>query len=183
MKLSSGRQNIAIAVLLAMFCLPFLAVGGYLITKNQWAKSRIAELEPRYARLKGLDSNRTELGRMLGDSVATIAQYAYPRTQDVSQAGNEAQQRVRDIATRAGLSLVSSQVLPAKVDGPFDRIPLVVRLEGELPQLQAALVVISSQSPTLNFESFSIQTIGAVKSEVQQRLAIQLNLFVLRARS
>ena len=78
--------------------------------------------------------------------------------------------------------MVSSQVLPAKADGKFDRIPLTVRLEGELPALQAALTILAGQSPAIGFEGLSVQTIGAVKAEVPQRLNIQFNLFVLRAR-
>lgn len=183
MKLRIKRQTLAAVLLAVIVVLPFLLAGAYLSSKYRWASDRLSELEPRYARMLGLDSSRAELSRALSASVDTVNRYAYPASQDVSQAGNEAQQRVRDISTKAGLTLVSSQVLPAKTEGAFDRIPMVVRLEGDLPALQAALVVLQAQSPVLNFEGFSVQTIGAVKAEVAQRLNIQLNLFVLRARS
>lgn len=183
MKIAAQRQTVAAIVAVLLLALPFLFAGIYLTTKYRWADTRLAELEPRYARLLGLDASRAELGRALTAATDSVSRYAYPASQDVSQAGNEAQQRVRDISTKAGLTLVSSQVMPAKTEGPFDRIPLMVRLEGDLPSLQASLVVLQAQSPVLNFEGFSVQTIGAVKPEVAQRLSIQLNLFVLRARS
>lgn len=183
MKSKANRQTVAGVILLVALSLPFIAVGAYLLSKYRWADERLAELEPRYARMLGLEASRAELSRALAGSVDVLGRYVYPVTQDVSQAGNDAQQRVRDISTKAGLTLVSSQVLPAKAEGAFDRIPLAVRLEGDLPAMQAALVVLLAQSPALNFEGFSVQTIGAVKPEVQPRLNIQFNLFVLRARS
>lgn len=57
-----------------------------------------------------------------------LTQYAYPGSMEVTQAGNDAQQRVRGIFIQAGLDLVSSQVLPPKIRKQFDRIPLTVRL-------------------------------------------------------
>ena len=182
MKISLQRRAVVAWLLAAAFLVPFVAAGAYLAAKHRWAGARLAEIEPRYARMLGIDASRAELGRALSESAETLGRYTYPSSQGASQAGNEAQQRVRDISTKAGLTLISSQVLPAKAEGLFDRIPLVVKLEGDLPSLQAALVVLSAQTPALNFEGFSVQTIGAVKPEVQQRLAVQFNLFVLRVR-
>jgi general secretion pathway protein M len=181
-KININRQTVAAILLLVALSLPFVVAGAYLVSKYRWAGDRLAELEPRYARMTGLEASRAELSRALSGSVDVLGRYVYPASQDVSQAGNDAQTRVRDISTKAGLTLVSSQVLPARAEGPFDRIPLTVRLEGDLPAMQAALVVLLAQTPALNFEGFSVQTIGAVKPEVQQRLNIQFNLFVLRAR-
>jgi hypothetical protein len=60
---------------------------------------------------------------------------------------------------------------------------MVVRLEGELGALQAVLVVLASEAPIVHFDGMSIQTIGAVKPEVPQRLNIEFKLFVLRSRT
>ena len=109
-----------------------------------------------------------------------LTQYAYPGSMEVTQAGNDAQQRVRGIFTQAGLDLVSSQVLPPKLEKQFDRIPLTVRLEGGLVALQSALVVLSGQSPAILVDGFSVQTVGVVKVDMPQRLAIQFDLSVLR---
>jgi general secretion pathway protein M len=177
------RQNLGVGLVLLALLLPLALVAAYLVGKYQWVEATMAEVEPRYARLLGLQSSQTELNQAIAQSAALLSRQAYPATQDVSQAGNDAQQRLRNIATRAGLSIMSSQVLPPKAEKQFDRVPLAVRLEGELPALQAALVVLAGESPAINFESFSVQTIGAVKAEVPQRLSIQFNLFILRARS
>ena len=48
--------------------------------------------------------------------------------------------------------------------------------------LQTALVGLSSQSPAILIDGFTVQTIGAVRADVPQRLGIQFNLSVLRER-
>src|SRR5690606_16197252 len=108
------------------------------------------------------------------------AQYAYPESLDVTQAGNDAQQRVRSLFTAAGLQIVSSQVLAPKTDKGFDRIPMTVRSEGELMGLQAALVGITNQAPIILVDGVSVKTVGAIKSKEPQRLDIQFNLSVLQ---
>src|SRR5512133_2274694 len=176
MKSLLTRQNLGMGLILLALLLPLALVSAYLVGKYQWVEGAMAEVEPRYARLLGLESSQSELNQAITQSAALLSRSVYPATLDVSQAGNDAQQRLRNIATRAGLSIMSSQVLPPKAEKQFDRVPLTVRLEGELPALQAALVVLAGESPAINFESFSVQTIGAVKAEVAQRLNIQCNL-------
>ena len=183
MKLAIDRRAVGAGLLGLLLLLPLLGAGAYLWSKHQWAGNRLAEIEPRYARLLGLEASTAELAQAQGAATAYLARYAYPSTLDAAQVGAEAQQRVRNIATVAGLTITSSQVLPAKTEGGFDRIPLVVRLEGELGALQAVLAVLASEKPVIHFEGMSVQTIGAVRSEVPQKLNLQFNLFVLRRRS
>jgi len=183
MKTPASRRSLATGLLVGLLLLPVFGAAAYLLHKHQWATERLAELEPRYARLLGLEASQAELAQAQRTAQAHLARFAYPSTRDVSQTGAEAQQRVRNIATIAGLTIVSSQVMPAKTEGQFDRIPLVVRLEGELGSLQAVLVVLASEAPIIHFDGMSIQTIGAVRPEVPQRLNIEFKLFVLRSRT
>ncbi len=180
MKQSLSREKIALTVsLLAVLAVLALA-GLYVLQKHNWAQTRMADLEPRYARLLGLQTQQAELAQTAAAAQALLAQQSYPAAQDASQAGNDAQQRIRSIATAAGLEIVSSQVLASKPEKDFDRIPLAVRAEGPLLALQTALVALSGQSPRLVVDGLNVQTIGAVKADVPQRLAIQFSFFVLR---
>jgi general secretion pathway protein M len=176
---AANRSAIALALGILFF------VGGstaYVVTRHIWARDRLAELEPRYARLVGLGESGPALDAALAERRAFLARHAYPVGQDVARAGSDAQQRARETFSKAGLDVSSTQVLPAKeVDG-FDRIPLVLRLEGELSALQSALVVLPTPSPSLFVESFSVQTMGMPRADGPQRLSIQANLFVLRVR-
>lgn len=177
-----AANRIAIALVLGAV----LFVGGataFVVSRHVWARDRLAELEPRYARLVGLGMSGPALDAALAERRAFVSRHAYPVGQDVARAGSDALQRARETFSRAGLDVSSTQVLAAKEVEGFDRIPLVLRLEGELPALQSALVVLPTPSPSLFVESFTIQTVGTPRADgPPQRLSIQANLFVLRAR-
>jgi general secretion pathway protein M len=159
------------------------AFGVYhLKARHDWAADRLQQIDQRYARLAGLEASRTELDKTESAARAALSVGAYPASEDASRAGNDAQRRVRDAFSKAGLQVVSSQVLAAKVDRAFDRIPMAVRLEGDLVALQGALMEIPQLSPKVILDGMTVQTIGAVKADAPQRLAIQLSLSVLRAR-
>ena len=180
MKRILSREKLALAAMVLVLVLPLVLVTAYIVQKHHWAQDRLAELEPRYARLIGMEADQSELEKASVQARALLSQYTYPSSQDVSQAGNDAQQRVRNIFTAAGLEIVSSQILAPKTEKNFDRIPLAVRTEGQLLGLQSALIGLSNQSPAILIEGFNVQTVGAVKADKPQRLAVQFNLVALR---
>jgi general secretion pathway protein M len=162
-----------------------LLAGGtiaYAVGKHLWASDRLAELEPRHARLLGIEASGPALDKALIERRALFGRHAYPSSQDVARAGSEAQQRARELFTKAGLEVSSTQVLPAKAVDGFDRIPVAIRVEGDLAALQSALVVLPAQSPSLFVESINLQTAVLPKPEPNPKLAVLVNLFVLRAR-
>lgn len=177
-----SRNALTIAAGFAVVAMGAVMGGIYVFDNYRAAQTRVAELEPRYARLQGMRANRQELVDTDAKATALVARFAYPSTLEVTQAGNDAQQRLRTIFAGAGLEVVSSQVLPAKTEKEFDRIPLSVRVDGELLGLQSALVVLSSQTPGFMVESLSVQAIGAVRADKPQRLSSQFGFYVLRER-
>ena len=174
------REKAALAVSLLVLVLPLALAGWYVFQKHRWAQDRLQELEPRYARMLGMEAHTEDLEKARNEARNLLTRYTYPASRDVSQAGNDAQQRVRNIFSAAGLEIVSSQVMPAKTEKSFDRIPLAVRTEGELLALQTALVGLTGQSPAILVDGVAVQTIGAVKADKPQRLGVQFNLSVLR---
>jgi general secretion pathway protein M len=86
------------------------------------------------------------------------------------------------LLSQSGLEVVSSQVLAPKVDRLFDRVPLVVRTEGDLIGLQSALMVLTNQSPAILMDGLTVQVVGSAKADAPQRLSAQLSLSVLRIR-
>jgi general secretion pathway protein M len=165
-----------------------LLLGGGLALAGQWvwqlhraAAQQIETLEPRIARLSGLGENRARLREAAQQAARAVERHTYPATRDASQAGNDAQQRVRDLFSKSGLDVVSLQVLPARTSGQFDRIPIAVRVEGELSALQATLAAVPSLTPSLFVEGFSLQGANANES-APPRVVAELQLFVLRVR-
>ena len=173
-----------LALLLPLLVLSIpLAVGAwYLAQKYQWAQTRIDGLEPRYARILGLQANVPMLDKAIEGATVMLERNAYPAKQDESQAGNAAQQQLRGLFSAAGMEVVSSQILPAKSEKHFDRIAISMRVEGMQPQFQAALVALASARPSIWVEGFSAQHLGNTKLDAP-RISVQLNLYVLRARS
>jgi len=170
------------ALVLGAIALLVAAAAVFLVARHAWARDRLAELEPRYARLIGIEGSAAPLEAALAQRRALLARHAYPTALDVARAGSDAQQRARDIFSKAGLEVSSTQVLAAKALDGFDRIPVVIRVEGELPALQGALVVMPAQAPSLFVDGLNIQTAGMPRPDGSTRLTAQVNLFVLRAR-
>ncbi len=150
---------------------------------HEGARAHIDSVEPRYARLLGLADQRERLGVALDGARQSLERHAYPASRDVSQAGNDAQQRARDVFTKAGLDVVSIQLLPAKAADRFDRIAITLRLEGELTALQTALAALPTMAPSLFVQGFNVQGAGALQPDRPLRVVAQLELFALRARS
>ncbi len=174
------------AVLLALLLLVAAATGlfaFYVLGIQRADEEQLATIEPRFARLSGLAMDKGQLAAALDATKAAVARHLYPASREISQAGNDAQQRARDVFSKAGLEVLSSQVLPAKTSKQFDRIPITLRVEGEYLVFQTALAAMPSLTPTLFVEGFNIQGIPAAKQDAPPRLVIQLELFVLRARS
>jgi general secretion pathway protein M len=186
MKSVKLRESLVALGWVIVLLLPLVLLGWYVAQRHHAALDQMAELEPRYARLSGLEMQRTEMTAALARAESARAQYLYPSTQDATQAGNTAQQKLRDIFTNAGLQVSSSQVLPPKAEKTFDRIPLTVRTEGDLLALQSALAVLSGQTPMILINEVEIQVVGAmgnVSPSVAPRLAAQFTFSVFRERS
>lgn len=164
--------------------LPMAGAGLYVWTQHKLVQQRLADLEPRYARLLGLLERRADLKALGVQASEQLARLTYPAGQDVTQAGNDAQQRIRNLFAESKLDIISIQVLPPpKDEAKFDRIQINLRVEGDLAGIQNALSILSGQTPLVLVDSLSVQTIGAVKPASTQRLGGQFNFSVLRLRS
>ena len=156
--------------LLAAALLACLALGAFKVyDKHRWAALRLAEIEPRYARLAGLQASAPQLDELAQQLRERMAQYAYPAGDDPSYAGNGALQRVRELAAAAGLSVTSSQALAAQEKEGFYRVGL---------NLQS----IAALRPAVYAESVQINSLAGHMPEGPQTVAVMLNLFVLQER-
>lgn len=172
------------ALTIIALSLPLLSAAVYVLIHHQRIQNHLAELEPHYARLAGLVERETALKAQNIQAREQLARMAYPAGQDVTQAGNDAQQRIRNLFTESKLDIVSIQVLPPKKEeSKFDRIPINLRVEGDLAGIQNALLKLSAQTPAVIIDSLSLQTVGAVRPASNQRLGGQFNLSVFRVRT
>lgn len=170
-----------VSVLLVV--VPLLVVGVFVWQKHDWAVSRLAELEPKHARLQGLHGIRAELEAIVREEAALVVKYAYPANMDATQAGNDAQQRIRAAFVDSRNSVESIQVLGSKDVEGFQRIGIVVHIEGVLPDIQESLLKLHAQTPFVLVDTASFQSLGPVRPASVQRLTGVFNFSVLRVRS
>lgn len=164
--------------------LPVAGAVFYAWRTHELIQQQLADLTPRYARLAGLMERQSDLTALGVQASTELTRLTYPTTQDVTQAGNDAQQRIRTLFTDSKLDIVSIQVLPPKKDeSKIDRIQITLRVEGNLMGIQNALLNLSNQTPHVVVDSMTLQTIGAVRPASIQRLGGQFNFSVLRVRS
>lgn len=165
-----------------LLCVLALGLTGalYVYRKHQWVQGELTDfIEPRYARLAGLQKSADALTHASVRAQELEALYTYPREQDSSQAGNDAQQRIRGLLSAAGMTIASSQVLASKEEAGLERIPIAVRAEGDIVALHSALVGIAEQRPAVLVDTINIQAQGAPDRGVQ-RLSVQFGFIILR---
>ena len=183
MNMQKNRQLLALLVTLTLVIAPLVTLGIYIYGEHQKAQALLEKLEPRHARLLGLSSQEPDIAALLEQVQKAGEQYVYPASQDAAQAGNAAQQRIREIFSAAGLQISSSQVLPSKTEKGFERIPLTVRADGDLLAAQSALAVLSSQLPLILISDMDVQLVGGlqnVQPSVVPRLTVQFTFGILK---
>lgn len=170
-----------LAASVLVLLLPLLGGGIFVYQKHQWAKARLAELEPRHARLAGILAAQPELDKANVQAAQILDAYLYSSDKVLNQAGNEVQQQVRDILSAGGLRVGSSQVLPSKTDDSgFDRIQLSIKAEGELLALQTAMVGLQTIKPAVFVDSLTVSVVGAARADAPQNLSVQMQLSAWR---
>jgi len=146
------------------------------------AASRLAEVEPRHARIAGLLQNNEQIAQSDQALKANLTEYVYPSEEDPGQIGNLALQKVRDIASGHGLRVASSQVAVPRENKGFDRIGLSLRVEGDWPQLQSLLRDLARQRPVIYSDTVQIGSQGGYAPGRPITVSAQFELYVLKER-
>lgn len=180
MKQIFRKDQLVVLLTLVVVALPLLTGVVYVAKKHVWAQNKLAEIEPRYARFAGIEASQKDLFKARENAQALLSQYVYSADKEVGPAGNDVQQKVRDVFSAAGLAVGSSQVVAPKTDSGFDRLELTVKTEGELASLQAALVGLEELQPAIFVDDLKVTVMGTPKAEVAQKLTIEFSISALR---
>jgi general secretion pathway protein M len=183
MKRIAFNRIVFLQVLTVLLLLVPLAGASYVVwVKHHRLLGIVADLEPRYARLQGLLDRQVSVKAMDAKAKELILQLAYPATQDLTKTGNDAQQRIRGIFADSQLDVISTQVLPGKIEGKFDRISISLRVEGNMAGIQAALGKLGAQSPAILVDNMNLQTLGMARPASVQKTGGQFVFSVFRVR-
>lgn len=136
------------------------------------AESVLEEIEPRYARLLGLQKAEAPLKKVVLDAYASLRKWAYPADQDADKAGNDVQQRARHAAEVGGMTIVSSQVLAPRLEGGLKQVPVSLTLEGGLQGLQTTLAAMANDTPALFIDSLSMHSIEKGDPKAPQQVTV-----------
>jgi general secretion pathway protein M len=172
--------------------------GAWLFKKYAWAQDHLKDVTPRYAMMTGLMQEKEKLAAIQNELGTNYAHYVHPASTEAGQAGNEALQRVRDLASANKLDVVSSQVLPAREENGLERIGLNLRVEGPYDGVTKFLQDLARVQPVIYNDSMQLTaqnqrfvprapSRGMAAPQPAEASAVlgataQLSLFVLRAK-
>lgn len=177
----NGRLVVGFSLAVAVLLLGLFAL--QLHQRMNWAQETLASIEPRYARLLGLGMVGVHVLTGVDEINTDLARYAYSADVDAQRIGTDLQQRVRALAEEAGVSVVGSQILPARVHRGFAQIPLKVTVNGNLEGIRELLLGFEREAPVILVDDLQINAAprrsrrGAPPAP--ERLVGQIDLSVL----
>lgn len=186
------RQWLLLGGVAALLVVPPVMFGSWVYAKHTWAQEQLDTMEPRYARLVGLQEQVEEIQQGLEQIAEAKAAYIYPAEQDSTQTGNALQQRLRALLDKSGLAVVSSQVRPASESeeqgqslGPYERISVAMTAEGNWPAIQLAMLSLSDVSPTVWLDELQLNLVGTLVNnnpKVLPKISAQFTFSILRSK-
>lgn len=173
-----ARLAVGFVVLVVLLGVFFLATE--LQSRHAWAGDTLGELEPRHARLAGLQHVEPKINAAVDASRVELARYVYPAATPVERIGTELQQRARQLAETAGLAVINSRILPVRAADGLEFVGVVVTVQGDAGALRSLLLALPDEHPTLQLDAATLQ--GARGREQAGRLTAQLTIGAMRAR-
>ena len=125
---------------------------------RQAGNARRAEVEPRIARLLGVQQQQEQLKQANAKAMAQLTGLAYPAKDDATLTGTRMQQDVRKVIEEAGMSVAGSRVRPAKIADGYDEISLELTVVGNMEALEKALLAIPELRPLVIIEETDIKS-------------------------
>lgn len=174
-----------VQVALVVACLSAVLGGAHFVwSHHQRMTQLLSDIAARHARLQGILKSEPDFRALHQQARDLVGIYSYPSQQDVTQAGNDAQQRIQGVFVAQGLSVASIQVLAPQAETVgFDLIPVQVQAEGDIEAMNKALqalVVAPAAGPRIGMRGVQIQSVGMVRAEEKIRLTGRFQFFVLR---
>ena len=170
-----ARISVLISALLLLGLL--VPVVDQFFFRYDWANTTLEDVDRRYARLLGLRDAGPEIAKALGQARAELVRHAYPLDLGPDRVGADLQQRVRQIAERAGAEVVGSQILPIRSAEFLEVVPLGLTLEADMASLRDFLAGLAGEQPAIQVESSAVtsQRQRGGRGEGKVRVQLQLN--------
>ena len=161
---------------------PFAMGGLYVWQKHEAALEKMAQWEPRHARLQGILTQQNDFAtaNQLAQSLLNV--FVYPAEADGTKVANEAQQRIKSALEQAGFRVESIRVSEGVESGDFLRLKVSARLDGNINHLFRALLLLREQNPVLIVDAMRFNNEGPLLKASVQSITGQMDFTVLRAK-
>lgn len=173
-----ARWTAGMLLLLLLACL--IAFMVELHGRYQWATSELDDIEPRYARLKGIEGVGGDIVAAVADAEQWLQAFAYPSGEDRARIGTELQQRIRQVGDTHGIGFAGSQILPVREEADFAIVSVRGTMEGEVPAFLAFMSELKELRPPVLFEGLVMQAPRQGRSgESGARVNVQASMYVM----
>ena len=178
--------TVSAAVLLCLY-----AIVQFWMMRAAYA-GEIENVQPRTARLLGIEESAAELANAGERADLLLGEVAYLSADSAANAASM-QLEIRELMTSAGMSIATSQILPAQQYEGYERLRLDITVEGNVNELDAALDELSSARPLVYIASARVKQYrgsgsNSYRRHVQsgnpndpRKLTVRLELFSLGA--
>lgn len=165
------------STILVVLCIFVIAIAVILHFKHR-AEQSLADLEPRIARLEGLQNSGKEIGQALAEQKQQLSQLVYDSSVGLDKVGADLQQKIRAAMTSSGLSIQGSQVFTPKPESTSSIGFVNIRLNvaGNLDKLRAAIVALSAIRPRVYVTELTILPAIRGKEEGGQLLTATITI-------
>ena len=155
--------------------------GSLLMARSQSAADQLQAVEPRFARLLGLQGERRRFEQALAQTTEILQEEAYAADLGSGRVGADMQQKLRAASESAGFTVVSSRIETVFTHDGFEEIPLSLRLEGTLQNLESMLQALPALRPALHLRSLSVTAVSRRRARARDD-ALRVEMVVAAAR-
>jgi general secretion pathway protein M len=157
-------QAAALALLLAVIALFYLAVAAPLLEIAGGYAERIDDLEFKLTKMRKVAAEKEFwLARLEEIKRQGETEGRFISRDTAALASADLQTRIKEAVTQAGGELISTQVIPERKEEQFTRIAVKVRMTGSTPVLRGVLHSFEAGSPILFVENLNIRPIRIVQ--------------------
>lgn len=181
------RDSAMLTLSASLAILALLVVFAWLVLWNLHQANRrdIEDIEPRVARLLGLQQAAKTLAEQSRQADTLLVQLALPASLPTNQAATELMQRLRQIAEKSGLVMQGSQALPIVERGDHQLIPVSITAQGSIDGLVDLLANLQSVRPIIRIERLTVRPLRQRRKDgsPEQVLYFQIQASIARINS
>ncbi|MBA4501005.1 type II secretion system protein GspM [Marinobacterium marinum] len=177
------RSEVILTAALLMVAVLVLMIGAAAVGSYQSYVAKIDRLEPRLARLKGLESVQARVLSAEEQMARHLDSLVYPAQQELSVVQANLQQTVRSLADRAEVSISGTQILNEAARGKQGRASVKLTATAAAEGVQRLLDGILSARPILLIERLEITPARVRRGDLTQNVQLELTVSTFKAAS